>query len=156
MNKTPPTNTDQLRLLASKLQDNHEFIAWVLATYQQKEHIDDNHLIAQLKTTPEMIVRLALCKCPNPNSATFPSQIREIATYTNIDPSDLANIIRQVDTLATFSKILNKDKEPTQATSRFAPGLLAAARDKTEDEENEAQKNRSESDDVTGGNDVAG
>lgn len=154
MNKTPPTNTDQLRLLAAKLKENQNFLAWVLSTYQQKEHIDDERLIAHLKTTPDMLVRLALCKCPNPNSSTFASQIREISTYTNTEPFDLANIIRQVDALEILSKIPHK--ESSQTIGRLAPGLLAAARDKLDVEEDEPKDSSKESDGSKGGNDVAG
>ena len=156
MNKTPPIYTDQLKLLALKLKENHDFLAWVLSTYQQKEHIDEERLVAQLKTTPEMLVRLALCKRPNPNSSTFASQIREISTYTNTDPIDLANIIRQVDALEIFSKIQNNKKESTETIGRLVPGLLAAARDKLDGEEDENKNYRKESDDSTGGKDVAG
>ena len=154
MNKTPPTNTDQLRLLAAKLKENHDFLAWVLSTYQQKENMDDERLIAHLKTTPEMLVRLALCKCPNSNSPAFASQIREISTYTNTDPIDLANIVRQVDVLEILSK--TKNKESFQTIGRLAPGLLAAARDKLDVDENEPKDSSKESDSSKGGNNVAG
>lgn len=149
MNKTPHINTDQLRLLATRLKENHDFLAWTLSTYQQKEHIDDERLIAHLKTTPEMLVRLALCKCPNPNSSAFASQIREISAYTNIDPIDLAYIIRQVDSLEILSKIPNK--ESPQAVGRLASGLLAAARDKLDVEEDEPKDSSNESDGSNGG-----
>lgn len=154
MSKTPPPNTDQLRLLAAKLKENHDFLAWVLSIYQQKEHIDDEWLIAYLKTTPEMLVRLALCKRPDPNSSAFASQIREISTYTNIIPSDLANIIRQVDALEFLSKIPNRESH--QTIGRLATGLLAAARDKLDVEEDEPKDSSNESDGSKGGNDVAG
>jgi len=154
MNKTPPIYIDQLRLLVAKLKENHDFLAWVLSTYQQEEHINDERLIGQLKTTPEMLVRLALCKCPNPNSPAFAPQIREISTYTNTDPIDLANIIRQVDALENLSKIPNK--ESTETIGRLAPGLLAAARDKLDVEVDETKNSSKESDGSKGSNDVAG
>lgn len=154
MNKTPHTNIDQLKLLVAKLKENHDFLAWVFSTYQRKEHMDDEQLISLFKTTPEMFVRLALCKCPNPDSSAFASQIREISTFTNIDPSVLASIIRQVDTLELFSKIPNR--ESTQAIGRLATGLLAAARDNLEGEENEPKDSSKGSDSVKGGNDEDG
>ena len=154
MIKTPPAYLDQLRLLVAKLKENPDFLAWVLSTYQKREHIDDERLIAHLKTTPEMLVRLALCKRPNPNSSAFASQIRKISTYTNTDPSDLANIIRQVDALEFLSKIPNR--ESTQRIGRLATGLLTAARDKLDVEEDEPKDSSNESDGSKGGNDVAG
>lgn len=154
MNKTPPTDSDQLRLLVAKLKKNPDFFAWVLSSYQQKEHIDDEHLIVHLKTTPEMLVRLALCKRPNPSSSDFAAQIRQISTYTNIDPSTLANIIRQVEALEFLSKIPNKGS--TQMIGRLATGLLVAARDKLDVEEDESTDSSEESDNGKGGSDVAG
>ena len=156
MNETPLPNTNQLRLLAAKLQENHEFMAWILVAYQRKEHIDNDHIIAQLKITPEMFVRLALCKCPNPNSVTFASQVREIAAYTNIDPVSVANIIRQVDSLDILSKLPRKGEAVNESTRTFASGLLTAARDKTDNEETEHGKTDNESNDATGGNNVVG
>lgn len=155
MSETPLSNIKQLRQLAVKLQENHEFMAWTLAAYQTKEHIDEDRLMVQLKTTPEMFVRLALCKCPNPNSATFASQVREIATYTNIDPVSVAIIIRQVDSLDILSKLPRKNEAKNESARTFASGLLAAARDKTGEEEAENEKNDNESKGITGGNDVA-
>lgn len=156
MNKTPPTYTDQLRNLASRLKENRDFFAWALSIYQQKEHIDNERLIAELKTTPEMFVRLALCKCPNRNSSTFVSQIREISTYTNTDPIDLAYIIRYVDALETLSKIPAKNKESIEMIGRFTSGLLAAARDRSDVDENDTTESNKGSDSNTRGNNVVG
>jgi hypothetical protein len=156
MNKTPIPGANQLKLLAEKLKDNHGFMAWILSTYQQKEHIDDNHLMAQLKTTPEMFVRLALCKCPNSNSENFASQVREIATYTRIDPVILANVIRQVESLGILSKLPHRAEQTDKKTRNIPSGFLAAARDKTDDEEAEAGKTDNGLNNETGGNNVAG
>ncbi|MBE3116810.1 hypothetical protein IMZ68_06350, partial [Candidatus Bathyarchaeota archaeon] len=109
-----------------------------------------------LNTTPEMFVRLALCKCPNSNSETFASQVREIATYTNIDPVILANVIRQVNSLDALSKLPQRGEGLNENVRKLVPGLLAAARDKIENEEVENGKTNNESKDVTGGDDVAG
>ncbi len=155
MNNTPLPITNELQNLVAKLQKNHDFMAWLLSTYKRKERIDDDQLIAQLKTTPEMFVRLALCKCPNPESVAFSSQIREIATYTHIDPAILANVIRQVDTLNILSEIPRKTKELNEGARIITSGLLAAARDKAENEEDGNVKTNDESKDKTGGDDVA-
>jgi hypothetical protein len=155
MSETPFPKASPLKYLAAKLQDNHEFMAWVVATYQRKEHINNDQIIAQLKTTPEMLVRLALCKCPNSDSMAFASQVREIANYTNIDPVILANIIRQVNSLDAFSKLPRKSAELNGSARKLAPGLLAAARDKIENEEIENRETNNQSQDITGGDDVA-
>lgn len=152
MSDTPLPHSNQLRDLAAKLHENREFMAWILAAFKRKEHIDDDHLIAQLKISPEMFVRLALCKSPNPDSEAFVSQVREIAAYTHIDPAVLANVIRQVETLDILSKLPRKDEELNESRKKITGGLLAAARDKGENEE---EKTNDESKNVVGGDDVA-
>lgn len=156
MDEAPLLNINQLSQLAAKLRENHEFMAWILATYQRIEHIDGNHFIAQLRITPEMFVRLALCKCPNPNSDTFASQVRKIASYTNIDPTDLANVIRQVDSQNALLKLPRRSEEINRSERKYSARLLAATRDKTEKEESENGERNNESESKSGGNNVAG
>lgn len=134
-----PNVFKQLAGLASRLQNDPAFMASILAAYQKQERLSDETLAAQLKSTPEMMVRLALCKRPESTSSRFADQVRQIAAYTNLDAAQLAQIIRQVDSLAKLSE---RPKAPqSEATSaktvRFYPGLLAAARDRTEADEDD-------------------
>jgi hypothetical protein len=156
MIETPLQNINQLKRLAAKLQENQEFMAWILAKYQRKEHLDYEQIVSHFNTTPEMFVRLALCKNPNTNSANFAIQVREIATYTNIDPEILANVIRQVDSMDSLLKYPGNNLKTERSARRLVPGILAAARDRTENEETDSDKTNSLSiDDTKGGNDVA-
>lgn len=130
----------QLAGLASRLQNDPAFMASILAAYQKQERLSDETLAAQLKSTPEMMVRLALCKRPEATSSRFADQVRQIAAYTNLDAAQLAHIIRQVDSLAKLSE-QPKATRPgvtSATTGQFYPGLLAAARDRTEAAEDDS------------------
>lgn len=129
-----PDGLKPLAGLASRLQNDPAFMAHVLAAYQKQERLSDEALAAQLKSTPAMVVRLALCKRPEASSPKFADQVRQIATYTGLDAAQLAPIIRQVDSLARLSDQPNATQsEATGAkVERLYRGLLAAARDRTE------------------------
>jgi hypothetical protein len=137
---TSPNGFKQLAGLAKRLRHDSAFMASVLATYQKQERLSDEALAAQLKSTPEMMVRLALCKRPEATSSRFADQVCQIAAYTNLDAAQLAHIIRQVDSLARLSEQPRAPQsEATRAkTVRFYPGLLAAARDRTEADEDDS------------------
>lgn len=131
---TSPNRFKQLAGLANRLRHDSAFMANVLATYQKQERLSDEALVAQLRSTPEMMVRLALCKRPEATSSRFADQVRQIAAYTSLDAAQLAYIIRQVDSLAKLSEQPKVTRPGTSnaKTARFYPGLLAAARDRTE------------------------
>lgn len=103
--------------LVKRLKGNPDFLAYVLARYQEQEGISDENLPAALGTLPELVFRLALCRRPDANTANFATSVREIADYTLVDESLIADLIRQVSSLESLSK--------------SAPhGFLAAARDR--------------------------
>lgn len=134
-----PNVFKQLAGLASRLQNDPAFMAYVLTIYQKQERLSDDALAAQLGSTPEMLARLALCKRPEVSSTKFADQVRQIAAYTNTDVTQLANIVRQVDSLKTMSERpkVSQPKTTGAQEQRFYPGLLAAARDRTEAAEND-------------------
>lgn len=134
-----PHANRQLAELARRLRDNPTFMASILATYQRQERLSDDALAAQLQTTPEMVVRLALCKRPDASSPQFADQARQIATYTNTDAGQLAHIVRRVDSLM---KLVQKPKasqseEVTTQRKHLYHGLMAAARDRTKTSEDD-------------------
>ncbi len=130
-----PEKIRYLAGLARRLRDDPHYMANILAVYQQQERLDENELIGQLNTGLGNLVRLSLCKRPDANSPHFAEQIRQIAVYTGIEPSKLANIVRQVDALNILSKQVSmstsKDVYPRQGQLRL--DLLAAARDRIGD-----------------------
>jgi hypothetical protein len=114
MHPNPISAKDEL---VKRLKGNPDFLAYVLARYQEQEGISDENLPAALGTLPELVSRLALCRKPDSNAASFGTSLREIADYTLVDESLLADLIRQVSSLEALSK---------PAQNEF----LAAARDR--------------------------
>jgi hypothetical protein len=148
-NRQPPSEaTRQLENLARRLGDNPEYMSFVLATYVKQEKLTDEDLAARLDSTPAMIARLKLCKRPNSKSAQFSNHVRQIAAYTNTDVARLANILRQIDSLEQLSQ------QPKVAGSKAADaeqmplrsGLLAAARDREEEAEEDKSSRGNEDD----------
>lgn len=131
-----PDVARQLSGLAHRLQNNPDFMAQVLAAYQRQERLSDQALMAHLNTTSKMLTRLALCKKPDPNSPEFANQIRQIASYTEIEATQIANIVRQVESLQKLTEQSqpNVPQENTTHQPQLSKGLLAAARDRTEAE----------------------
>jgi hypothetical protein len=126
--------------LARRLKDDPGFMAYVLTVYQTQERLDDSALAERLGTSLEMLARLALCRRPDSEPAKFASQVRQIATYVGTDPALLANVARQVhslDTLATRPILPQAEKQKIGWLPSDA-GLLAAARDRDETEDEQS------------------
>lgn len=134
-----PDALKQLAGLARRLQNDPAFMASILATYQRQERLSDEALAAQLQTTPEMVVRLALCKRPDARSPQFADQARQIATYTNIDAGQLAQIVRRVDSLMKLAQKpkASQSEEAAPQRKQLYHGLMTAARDRTESNEDD-------------------
>jgi len=110
-------STSAMDRLVKRFRNDPDFMAYVLARYQDQERISDENLPEVLGTLPELVSRLALCRKPDVGAADFAVLVQEIADYTLIDQSLLANIIRQVSSLDALSKASQHQ-------------LLAAARDR--------------------------
>jgi hypothetical protein len=123
--------------LAHRLEDNPDFMAYVLTAYQAQERLDDSALAEHLGTTLDMLSRLALCRRPEAEAAGFADQVRQIAAYIDADPVALASVVRQVDSLQALAKRpATLDSEaPSVLQLRSRAGLLAAARDRSETED---------------------
>jgi hypothetical protein len=126
----PPARSQLLK----RLRENPDYMAYVLARYQEQEGISDENLAAALGTLPHLAIRLALCRKPDAGATNFAARVREIADYTLMDESVLANIIRQVSSLQALSTAPERQ-------------LLSAARDRGDagpDRESPAETNKPE------------
>ncbi len=112
-----PTVNPSLQLLAEKLIDNPDFMAFVLDQLCRQEGLSVLELPDALGIMPEMVTRLALCRRPEPDTVDFAKCVREIADYTLADEAVLANVIRRVSSVHS----LGSAKEEA---------FLAAARDR--------------------------
>jgi hypothetical protein len=142
MTKTPVSSrvTGQLLGLAHRLREDPEFMAYVLTIYQRQEQLSDDALSQHLNTTPATMPRLALCKRPASDSPQFADQIRQIADYTGVNAAQLANMVRQVSSLEKLaSRPTTADSGERASTwqAQLQRGLLAAARDRSDQEEDQ-------------------
>jgi hypothetical protein len=112
-----PNSGSPIRELVKRSRDIPFFMAYVLARYQDQEGLSDEDLANLLGTLPDLVCRLAMCRKPEADSANFAESVRQIADYTLVDESLLANIIRQVSGLEALSKFSQQK-------------LLSAARDR--------------------------
>jgi hypothetical protein len=123
---------------ARRLQSNPRFMAYVLHAYCQQEGFEFGELAGELGIAPEMLVRLALCRRPPGDAPSFAEQVRTIADYTLTDDAQLANILRQVESLEKLAQIPVPLAAPEAESLaiEIPSGLLAAARDHEELDEN--------------------
>lgn len=131
-----------LSRLAQRLQNDPRFMSYVLTAYQRQEGLDTEGLAQELGAPPGLLRRLTLCKRPDSNSPQFAEQVREIADYTLTDEAQLANILRQVDSLEKLAQLDATPVEPEVASQTALPlsGFLAVARDRDETEEPEERQ----------------
>jgi hypothetical protein len=90
----PRDNTELLAALAERLQGDQQYMAYALCAYQSHTGLDDEALARELGTSPEMIVRLALCKRPDVKSARL-KDLRELSDYTLADEKALSQVVQR-------------------------------------------------------------
>lgn len=88
---------EQLAALARQLEGDSGFMAYVLKLYGEAEKLTEHEVVEQFDTTPEMLVRLALCKRPDKHSPQFTSQLEQLSAYTGIDAKRLETLIQKVN-----------------------------------------------------------
>ena len=138
-----------LAQLAHRLRNDPIYMSYVLSVYQKQENLMDEELAQELGTLPALVSRLAVCKRPDSSSAQFAEQVRELADYTLIDEAQLAGILRQVEAIEKLAgrPAALSTTELERQSGLSPPGLLAAARDRDEqgDDETPQQDEESES-----------
>lgn len=127
--------------LARELENDPTFMAHVLARYRQFEGLDVDALAEELEIPLFMLARLALCKRPDADSPDFINEINEIADFVLADEMKLVQIIRAVDSLTALDNAANEIETKESALGNiFSTGILAAARDRSEDEDDGQQE----------------
>lgn len=138
-------NLHQLQIMATKLQSDPSYMAWVINTYQKQERFSLSKLIEVLQVNEEILAKLALCKRPITNSKEFHKQVHQISEYINIEPFQLVKIIRQVESVITLS---GKPDLNAGEIRNLAQLGVAAARDKIEDHSSDKTDYKEDDDDV--------
>jgi transcriptional regulator with XRE-family HTH domain len=136
MNEHQPTPNPESSLAryAAHLASDDEFMASILRQYREQETLTESAMANRLGISSEMYVRLAMCQRPVSDAARFAEQVRQIAAYVGCDAVQLAQIVRQVEALASIEP--NADAQtidaPTPSARTAGLGLLTAARDRTD------------------------
>lgn len=112
----PDHETAILRRAAARARTRPEFMARVLAVYQDIESMTEAHLREHLGVTEANWPRLELCL--RPRAEAFLKDVTQIAQGFGIDRGELAAVIRRVDAVET----VQLRDQPGQA------GTLLAAR----------------------------
>jgi hypothetical protein len=120
-----------LRRTAQRAETNPFFLAHTLHVYQTTHDLDDAALAALLGCAEDDLARLALCRRPTAETSTFRTDVEHLAQRFQLHIDQLANIIRQVDTLQAIQQHLEREVG--------ARGLLQAARDRDGDDSDDGE-----------------
>ena len=151
MSDLSPKTLEQLKSLVKRFDKDRRYMAWALANYQTQEKLPDIKLAEKFRTTPEMLIRLALCRYPDSQSSSFVHHVKQIAAYTEIELTLLVNFVRQVESLEALNNRPSRESGENQALE--SPEVFAAARDNDETPNDSAdQLEGSEQDDNEGDN----
>ena len=109
-------DSDQLLYKAAvRVAQESVFMASALEIYAGGK-LDFGRRADLLQADQSSIVKLALCKRPNPEATSFASDVMAVASASGVSPAAVANALRHVEALT--------------ALKESSPGnLLAAARD---------------------------
>jgi hypothetical protein len=131
--KTNPTPS--LVRAAQRAINSPFFLANTLQVYQRIHHLDNETLAALLECQVDDLPRLALCRRPVTEQQEFTRDIALLAHRFHLQADQLAAIIRQVDTLHTWQQHMPFHQQTT------SPGLLAAARDRDDIDNETTEEN---------------
>jgi hypothetical protein len=114
-----------LQFASRKAAKNHFFLAVTLSDFCMFRRMGEDELAKFLGCSPVVLTRLSLCRRPDPDSSRFRSDIERIANILGIKSVQLAQLIREVDTINALAKVKAMKQESPE-------GLLAVARDAEE------------------------
>jgi hypothetical protein len=112
------TDPARLRHLAERLRGDPEFLAAYLLDYAETEELTDVALAEQLACEPAQLPSVLLCRCPSGPPAQFRSDLQRITDRFGIDPTRLAQIIRQEQALTALREGAADAELPAAARDR--------------------------------------
>lgn len=113
-----------LRGLARQLSGDRNSMAYLLANYRQQRGLTEAQLAEELHATPEMLVRLSICRSPEADSAELDSQIASLAAYCEVDRAALTHVIEF--TLTAGYGVTAPSQPALQPGSMVATGIAHA------------------------------
>ena len=111
-----------LQTFADRLSSDPTYLAFVVRHYCSIEQVNRVSVAKLLGISEQMLVRLELCKTPDPKADDFAERVCAIADFTLSDDAALAAIIRRSITVGEMQ------------AARPAASLPAAARDRNDQE----------------------
>src|SRR6266496_912368 len=105
--------TPSLARLAKLARARREFLASLLAVYQEQKKLDDQQLAEFLGCNVEALTHLALCQRPRP-FPDFRHDIERIASHVQANPLQLAKLIRTAESLEDIREVLDGMRAPTR------------------------------------------
>jgi hypothetical protein len=116
---THPRHERLLDYAAQRAKARPDYLGWVLTRYIERERIAEEELAQRLGIAAHDLPHLALCL--RPRADHFATDVRQISTKFNINPTVLATVVRLVDSIEALAA---RDSQEQSAH----PGLLMAAR----------------------------
>lgn len=116
------TSAPHLHRLIKRARHDPFFLGRALEEYQQSNGIDDVALADFLGCKTEALDRLALCRMPRPEAASFQQDVRRIAEFASCSPDQLVQVLRQASALSSLQRAPADSRRNT----------LLAARDRKE------------------------
>jgi hypothetical protein len=109
--------TNHLDKLARRVEGDPFFLACYLNLYAQSEGLGEEVLATVLGCSQETLVRLRLCRAPEPDAEQFQKDIDQIVERFRVHPDVLAQVVRR-----GLAILQMRGSAPNQ-------GILLAARD---------------------------
>jgi hypothetical protein len=122
--------TPTLHRLARLARERHTLLAGLLAIYQDQESLNEAELAAFLKGDASALLRLALCRRPRTDPVNFRPDVERIATYANVNATQLAKLIRAAAACEERHRVVGSTTQ-----------ILLAARDRDEADESDESQN---------------
>lgn len=131
-----PTRSQLLRHAADRASRDDFFLGNVLTEYMVARGLNRAGLSKQLSCSETQLSLLALCRLPKESGVTFRAEVEKIAAYVGIDPLELGQVIREVQSRRAL--------QTSGQTSYTDPGLLLAARDNFAEVQRPRKRKRSD------------
>ncbi|SRR6266571_617006 len=115
------SNERAWRRLVNHSRRDPLFVGWALGEYGTAHGLTDEQVLEWLECRPDRRDQLALCRMPDSEDSTFPSDVRKIAQFVGCNGDRVVQLLREVGALGAL-----RESDAGAADG----GLLMAARDR--------------------------
>ncbi len=129
------TTLSQIRQFAARASEDDFFLGRAMAEFKASHGMSDAQLAAHLHCETDALVALALCRMPNAQGEYFQRDIHRMADFAKCDADKLIRLLREIISLRALRQACVTDVPDS--------GLLAAARDYSQKDEDEQRQAKS-------------